>query len=104
MRFHTAVLVARAHNRYTQRVARHCDSPAETKRDTLSQSKTDSYTDPRDSNEERETPASGYTTKRFAREHCDGSRLLFEQEVKMAEIPELTMVYGVMSFWAEFPT
>lgn len=30
VRFHTAVLVARAHNRYTQRVARHRDSPAET--------------------------------------------------------------------------
>lgn len=35
VRFHTAVLVARAHNRYTQRVARHCDPPAETKRQTL---------------------------------------------------------------------
>lgn len=31
VRFHTAVLVARAHNRYPKRVARHRDSPAETK-------------------------------------------------------------------------
>lgn len=85
VRFHTAVLVARAHNRYPQRVARHCDSPAETNRHKPSETNRGGQFDSCEKNKQDKPLRYAEQQNASSTNNVRLARLLLKQEVKMAE-------------------
>lgn len=98
MRFHTAILVARAHNRYTQRVARHRDSPAETSRYKLSETNREMISRIPVRNNNKTNPYITLNKKAFRVQIlCDGLVFFSSRKLKWRSAVSRIRLYVAMS-------